>query len=44
MQTIKREPLSVYKGGKFLRDYIYLDDVIDALKFLEKKTSQMILI
>lgn len=37
MQAVKGELLSVYKGGNFLRDYIYLDDVISALKFLESK-------
>ena len=37
MLAVKGEPLSVYKGGDFYRDYIYLDDVIDAVKFLERK-------
>lgn len=37
MRAVKGKPLSVYKGGNFLRDYIYLDDVISALKFLEEK-------
>ncbi len=37
MQAVKGEPLSIYKGGNFYRDYIYLDDVIDAVKFLESK-------
>ncbi|OGH30726.1 MAG: hypothetical protein A3B41_04940 [Candidatus Levybacteria bacterium RIFCSPLOWO2_01_FULL_37_26] len=37
MQAVKGKLLSVYKGGNFLRDYIYLDDVISALKFLEEK-------
>lgn len=37
MQAVKGKPLTVYKGGNFLRDYIYLDDVINALKFLEEK-------
>ena len=37
MQAVKGERLSVYKGGNFLRDYIYLDDVVNAIKFLEEK-------
>jgi UDP-glucose 4-epimerase len=37
MQAIKGERLSVYNGGNFLRDYIYLDDVISAIKFLKEK-------
>lgn len=37
MQAVKGNPLIVYKGGNFLRDYIYLDDVISAIKFLEEK-------
>jgi nucleoside-diphosphate-sugar epimerase len=31
------KPISVYKGGNFKRDYIYLEDVISAVKFLENK-------
>ncbi|MEK7450822.1 MAG: NAD-dependent epimerase/dehydratase family protein [Patescibacteria group bacterium] len=38
MQAVRGERLSVYKGGNFLRDYIYLDDVISAIKFLEEKS------
>lgn len=37
MLAVKGEPLSIYKGGNFYRDYIYLDDVIDAVKFLERR-------
>lgn len=37
MQAIKGELLSVYKGGNFQRDYIYLDDVISAVLFLINK-------
>jgi nucleoside-diphosphate-sugar epimerase len=37
MQAVKGKPLSVYEGGNFLRDYVYLDDVINAVKFLEEK-------
>lgn len=38
MLAVKGQPLSVYKGGNFYRDYIYLDDVISAVKFLEEKS------
>lgn len=37
MQAIKGNLLSVYKGGNFYRDYIYVSDVVSALKFLENK-------
>lgn len=37
MQAVKGESLSVYKGGNFKRDYIYLDDVISAVLFLINK-------
>lgn len=37
MLAVKGESLNVYKGGNFFRDYIYLDDVVSALKFLVKK-------
>src|SRR3989344_6004184 len=37
MQAIKGETLSVYHGGNFFRDYIYVDDVVSALLFLESK-------
>jgi UDP-glucose 4-epimerase len=37
MQAVKGEPLNVYKGGNFKRDYIYLDDVVSAVEFLENK-------
>lgn len=39
MQALKGEPLSIYNGGNFYRDYIFRDDVVDALTFLEQKTS-----
>lgn len=39
MQAIKGEELRIYKGGNFERDYIYTDDVIDALHFLEDKAT-----
>ncbi|RJQ37760.1 NAD(P)-dependent oxidoreductase [Candidatus Microgenomates bacterium] len=37
MQAIKGETLNIYNGGNFYRDYIYVDDVVSALTFLEKK-------
>lgn len=37
MLAVQGEPLFVYKGGNFKRDYIYLDDVISAVKFLVGK-------
>jgi UDP-glucose 4-epimerase len=37
MLAVKGEPLNVYKGGNFYRDYVYLEDVVSALKFLIRK-------
>lgn len=37
MQAVRGETLSVYEGGNFVRDYIYVDDVVSAIKFLEEK-------
>lgn len=37
MQAVKGEPISLYKGGNFYRDYLYVTDVVAALKFLEEK-------
>ena len=37
MQAIKGETIRLYKGGNFYRDYIYVGDVVEALKFIEKK-------
>ncbi|MBI4099081.1 NAD-dependent epimerase/dehydratase family protein [Candidatus Parcubacteria bacterium] len=37
MGAVKGESLTIYKGGNFRRDYIYLDDVVSAVKFLEKE-------
>lgn len=37
MLAVKGAPLSLYKGGNFKRDYVFLDDVISAARFLEKK-------
>lgn len=39
MQALKGETLFVYNGGDFYRDYIFLDDVINALMLLEQKSS-----
>lgn len=39
MRALKGETLSIYNGGNFYRDYIFLDDVVDALLFLEKNKS-----
>jgi len=39
MQALKGETLFVYNGGDFYRDYIFLDDVISALMFLEQTSS-----
>lgn len=36
MNTIKGKPAKIYDGGNFLRDYIFIDDVIAALMFVEK--------
>jgi len=37
MLAVRGEPLSVYSGGNFYRDYIHLSDVCSALKLLEKR-------
>lgn len=37
MQAIKGETIQLYKGGNFYRDYIYVEDVVEGLKFIEKK-------
>lgn len=39
MRLVKGEPTSIYKGGNFYRDYIYVGDVVDAFKFLESRVS-----
>ena len=38
MEALKGKTLSIYKGGNFYRDYIYVDDVVTALQMLEEKT------
>ena len=37
MRAIKGEELAIYKGGNFKRDYIYVDDVVAAIKFIVDK-------
>lgn len=37
MRAVKGGPLFLYQGGKFKRDYIHVDDVVSALKILDKK-------
>lgn len=37
MQALKGETLHIYDAGNFYRDYIFVDDVIDALILLEEK-------
>lgn len=39
MNAVKGKPLKVYRGGNFKRDYIYLDDVVGAIKFLVEKKA-----
>ena len=39
MRLVKGEPTSIYKGGNFCRDYIYVGDVVDAFQFLESRVS-----
>lgn len=39
MKAIKHEDIQLYKGGNFFRDYIFVDDVVSALMFLEKHAS-----
>jgi nucleoside-diphosphate-sugar epimerase len=39
MQAVRGEKLNIYRGGNFYRDYIYVDDVVSALMFLEKKQT-----
>ena len=39
MRALKGEDIGLYNGGNFYRDYIYVDDVVDALMFLEDKAN-----
>jgi UDP-glucose 4-epimerase len=38
MQAVKGEPIAVYRGGNFYRDYIHVEDVVSAFRFLESHT------
>lgn len=37
MKAIKGEELKIYNNGNFYRDYIHVDDVVSAVRFLEEK-------
>lgn len=39
MNAVKGEDVPTYEGGNFLRDYVYVDDVVDALRFLEERAK-----
>ncbi|MDP3729376.1 MAG: NAD(P)-dependent oxidoreductase [bacterium] len=39
MNAVQGKDLPIYNDGKFYRDYIYVDDVVSALQFLEKKAK-----
>lgn len=39
MKAIKNEDINVYKSGNFYRDYVYVDDVVSALLFLEQQAE-----
>lgn len=36
-QAVNGEELKVYRNGEFIRDYIYVDDVVDACKVIGEK-------
>lgn len=36
MQAIRGEPLFIYQGGNFYRDYLHVSDAVSALRFLEE--------
>lgn len=44
MQALEGKQLNIYHGGNFKRDYIYVDDVVSALRHLEKKNNETFLI
>lgn len=44
MRAINGEAINVYNGGNFCRDYIYLEDIISALKLIEDKKNETYLI
>ncbi len=39
MKALKGENINLYNGGNFYRDYIHVDDVVSALRFLERKAN-----
>jgi len=39
--AVNGEPLNVYNGGEFVRDYIYVGDVVDACKLLAEKGEKL---
>lgn len=39
MAAIKGIDLNLYEGGNFYRDYIHVEDVVSALKFLEQRVT-----
>ncbi|MBI2075575.1 MAG: NAD(P)-dependent oxidoreductase [Candidatus Harrisonbacteria bacterium] len=39
MSAVKGEEVTMYGDGGFYRDYIYVNDVVDALRFLETKAK-----
>jgi len=40
MQATKGETLRVYKGGNYYRDFLYVDDVVSAINFLQEKNIE----
>lgn len=39
MKAVKNEEIQLYKGGNFFRDYVFIDDVVSALLFLEEHAT-----
>lgn len=44
MQSLLGHDLTIYNSGNFVRDYIYVDDVVSALMKAEEKSNEMYLI
>lgn len=44
MEALKGNDIPLYKGGRFHRDYIFIDDVIKALKTIEKKENEIFVV
>lgn len=44
MKAVRGETLEIYSGGEFIRDYIYIDDVVRALFLLESHPSGVYLV